>query len=71
MSESEKSVVGVLAIERIVGPVAVEAARAGPKRIDEIEAGFFHGSSGAFIPTSACKAVAVDKRSGIGAAGVA
>src|SRR5258706_4224328 len=46
MSQREKPVVRVLAVERVIGPVAVETATAGPQRIDEIKTALFYRFEG-------------------------
>src|SRR5882672_7267364 len=46
VAEREQRIVGVLAIDRVIAPTAVESAAIGPERIDEIEAGFAHRVEG-------------------------
>src|SRR5216684_2722713 len=46
MSQRQKPVIRVLAVESVIGPVAVETAAAGPKRIDEIKTALLDGFDG-------------------------
>ena len=38
MAQGQQAVVGVLAVQRIVGPMTVEPPLVGPKRVDEVQA---------------------------------
>src|SRR5690348_16143166 len=43
MSESQQTVIGVLAIGRVVGPMSVKRPGVCPEGVDEVQAGLFQG----------------------------